>query len=862
MDSQLSFNDFSADNWHSSTNVNYYGSSNNNFNSNNNYGSSHYTPIQPVTNYDLDLQSTSEYTTQSMRERSRATAFRRRNVGDGADQSAMFSGAMNNDNVGSGNRSYNNNPTSNHKKSLWNNLNITLFLINLLLSASISIPVTLIPTMARSFSTNADGQWTYYTFDQGVEVYSGDGRKWWVPFRVRTRRENGNDNSGNYNNNNNKEQDITASQLASRLAITSMLSQSLGKIINGPLIDISGARRLLLLYGMATSLVLWGLSHTTTSRGVILSCAAIEFFSSVFWPCVVVLLGGHYGQHDVRTGPSDGQFEKGINVASIASRCGSLLVMPFSSLMLRWSIYDWRDLIKLASFSMGMGVLISFLCLTDSPGKVHDPQNPIRMPSSSLRYSKESRVETMISYIKGAMRTVFPSLRTVLGSKVFWMLSAAHAGATMVKSSERILGTYYVDTSYGMATEGKAGAMTVFLPLGMLGGLILGGRAFARAADEERAIEETERSTTIPKEELDISTSFVDATQLRPKNMIAFLYCLAICMCYMLSFLAMPFVRRALILPEIVLILQVLISMGLGAGVAVQFYHIPVIVGATYGHNRGLYQAYTDGVAAFISSLAWRIVGRAVEEGDPESYGWAYGWAGVALLLILCGTLMVGIMEVYFVGGGWRHHLVQHDRSRLDDSFPNELPTDLNGSWMEDEIMSTGLSLDDTSMKRRGGIRILSSSAIEFLSPSRSNHRRNTTSLLTIVDSRDEEEASRVEEADLLGIDDDGSVLHPRRGAEGETIDTIVNRRNNLHPTSPFDASTEISGEYLSFTNVRDQKKCQLTFTKSEDEHSVRATSTFEYPESTVSNNATRNRNGSRDNREARIPSPIDAFSL
>ena len=38
----------------------------------------------------------------------------------------------------------------------------------------------------------------------------------------------------------------------------------------------------------------------------------------------------------------------------------------------------------------------------------------------------------------------------------------------MVKSSERILSTYYRDTSFGEIAEGKAGAMSVFLSLGML----------------------------------------------------------------------------------------------------------------------------------------------------------------------------------------------------------------------------------------------------------------------------------------------------------------------------------------------------------------------------------------------------------
>ena len=505
------------------------------------------------------------------------------------------------------------------------------------------------------------------------------------------------------------------------------------------------------------------------------------------------------------------------------------------------------------------GVMVFFLFLMDSPGKLHDPINPIRMPP---HHANATISEKFVKNLASVFRTALPSLRIVLGSRVFWMLSADHTGAMMVKSSERLLGTYFVDTSYGMATEGKAGAMTVFLPLGMLCGLIFGRRAFAQAADEERAIEESKKYTKTSPEfnydtDPDISTLFIDATQLQPKNMIAFLYCLAICMCYLLSFLAMPFIRRALHLPEIVFILQVIVSMGLGAGVAVQYYHIPVIVGATYGHNRGLYQAYTDGVAALVSSVMWRIVGRAVAEGDAESYGWAYGWAAVALVLILCGTLMVGIMEVYFIGGGWRHHLVQHDR-RLDESFPTELPKVLNGSWMEDELMSTGLSLDDSSIKRRG-VRVLSSSAYEFLSPSKPKSRP----LLATIDSGDEENVGYIREADLLGIDDDGSILRPVNASYRRDIYGSSNQRN-IHQSSPFDASTEVSGEYLSFAGQKDQKKCHLTFTKSEDESSVRATSTFDNPESTIIDGAEQSDNmfQSKTTREVKTPSPIESFSL
>lgn len=230
------------------------------------------------------------------------------------------------------------------------------------------------------------------------------------------------------------------------------------------------------------------------------------------------------------------------------------------------------------------GVIVFFIFLTDSPGKVHDPQNPIRtIPQSSSNDGaahhpyhpsfnswtprQASVAERAINFCSSVFYTVFPSLRAILVSRVFWAVAAAHAGATMVKSSERVLGTYFRDTSYGVVNENKAGAMTVFLSLGMLGGLLVGGKAFARAADSEQG-----RSTHLYKAELD------PHAKIGTKNMIAFFYCLSICMSYMLSFLAMPFVRRALHLPVLVLILQVLTTLGLGFGVAVQYYHIPAIV--------------------------------------------------------------------------------------------------------------------------------------------------------------------------------------------------------------------------------------------------------------------------------------------
>jgi MFS family permease len=324
-------------------------------------------------------------------------------------------------------------------------------------------------------------------------------------------------------------------------------------------------------------------------------------------------------------------------------------------------------------------------------------------------------------------------------------VAAAHAGATMVKQSERILGTYFRDTSYGVVTESKASAMTVFLSLGMLAGLLIGGKAFAKAAESEQERHSFPYNTESNRHE---KSSLTDAAQISTKNMIAFLYCFAICMCYMLSFFAVPFVRRALRLPVLVLIFQVLATLGLGFGIAVQYYHIPPIVSATYGKNRGLYTAYTEGIAGLLSSIVWRIVGGAVEEGNPQVGGWAYGWAAIALLLVFCGTLMVTIVEIYFVGGGWRRD-TPHENNEI--TLPVALTTKVN-SWM-----------DASPLRKSGRLNALSSSALDFIGSSARIPSHGTKPLLTSIDSCDGEDAASGDHGDLLGIDDDGSFLFPAK---------------------------------------------------------------------------------------------------
>eukprot|EP00557_Chaetoceros_sp_GSL56_P000789 CAMPEP_0176498812 /NCGR_PEP_ID=MMETSP0200_2-20121128/12553_1 /TAXON_ID=947934 /ORGANISM="Chaetoceros sp., Strain GSL56" /LENGTH=1286 /DNA_ID=CAMNT_0017897109 /DNA_START=159 /DNA_END=4019 /DNA_ORIENTATION=- len=505
-------------------------------------------------------------------------------------------------------------------KNHLNLLNLALFVSYGFTSAASSIPITLIPTIAMDLLSNA--------------------------------KENEMEGDRSY-----LEESPTI--FASTVATYAVLGTALGKFLNGPMGDVFGARRVACMYALMLSFSLLILSFGRSGVGVISCCVAVEFFQSVQWPCIAVVLAAHYNSdikniassHENGKSSSDesksrdsGGYERGIFIASLGSRCGSLLASLSTTLLLRFHQNSWRMVARLAAMSSFTGCLVFFMFVTDSPYKLHDPQNPIketfrqRTNITSVHQSFGRRrhltvsqiIDVMLFYLQVIahvfMQNIVPSLRSVLSNGTFWFVALAHSGGVMVCTSVRILGTYFHDTSNGVVSENEAGAVTMFLSVGILFGLAIGGNAFANLS----------------------SNAFAR------KKMISNLYILAVIMCYLLAFLAIPIVRKALRSSTVVAILQAASSFCMGASVAVQVYCIPAIVGCKFGANKGLYTSYTDGVASIVSSWVWRIVGGAVQEGNPQGAGWAYGWAAVALLVILAGAVMVQFVDYYFCRGGWR----------------------------------------------------------------------------------------------------------------------------------------------------------------------------------------------------------------
>lgn len=414
--------------------------------------------------------------------------------------------------------------------------------------------------------------------------------------------------------------DNEKSAFSSRAASSAVLGIACGKFFNGQIGDFLGARRTSSLYSILLAVALLSLALSQSASSAITACFYVEFFQSVQWPCIIVILGTHYNPPNRASA-----YESGIFSASIASRCGALVGITVFSLLLQ-RLLNWRLACLCGAWIAAIGSSIMYLYVKDSPSRVNEPQNPLHPgllqqiatldPITRPKRCLVVAIKLLYSIIAN---NVLPSFRNVLKSGTFWVVALAHTGSTMARTAERILGTYFYDTSFGYVSENDAGGLAIYLSLGTVLGLGIAGKLFTQRKERQR------------------------------KLLVSRLYMITIFACYSLAILAIPRLRHFIDSPDLVLFFQVICSLCMGFGISVMYSLIPGLVGSAFGPHRGSYIAYTDGVAFGVSSIVWKIVASAVANGNSEGGGWAYGWAAVALLIVLCAILMVEFMEHYFV---------------------------------------------------------------------------------------------------------------------------------------------------------------------------------------------------------------------
>ncbi|KAL7576408.1 hypothetical protein ACA910_018213 [Epithemia clementina (nom. ined.)] len=491
--------------------------------------------------------------------------------------------------------------------SIWNRLNGALCTSLVLSSAATSVPVALVTAMTE------------------FQPSSGSG-----------------------NNNN----------FVTRATAAAVWGTSVGKFLNGFVTDLFGARRTAVIYCALLALALLRLALTSTTESAVWACFWTEFCASVQWPTVIVTLATHYRGHG-------SMYEGGIYLAALAARFGSLIGIMGSSWLLRNDLH-WRAVAAIGAWMAMQASAFSYLYGWDAPSERDQPQNPVdpilwrqyllskqkqqqqHSHAQKQRHSQQNArtvsslpssafsVNAAIHWIVFLLSTVvWPSMKHVLGSSVFWLVAVAHSGASMAKSSVLVVGTYLADTNKkgvqdgdtfnnsiresgnggDYATTTQFSGLAVFLSLGTLAGLMVAGHFFAVQSNHAR----------------------------RRKWLVSKLYLTMIFACYCLAFLALPSV--ATFLDDLLLFLQVSALFVLGVGISVPYYHLPSLVSANFPQHKALFLSLTEGVAYGITGWLWNVVGKIVAAGED---GWCYGWACVALLLILTAFVMVEFLEHYY----------------------------------------------------------------------------------------------------------------------------------------------------------------------------------------------------------------------
>eukprot|EP00547_Thalassionema_nitzschioides_P012616 CAMPEP_0194256880 /NCGR_PEP_ID=MMETSP0158-20130606/37736_1 /TAXON_ID=33649 /ORGANISM="Thalassionema nitzschioides, Strain L26-B" /LENGTH=551 /DNA_ID=CAMNT_0038995735 /DNA_START=45 /DNA_END=1697 /DNA_ORIENTATION=- len=370
------------------------------------------------------------------------------------------------------------------------------------------------------------------------------------------------------------------SVFTSKAAAFAVLGLSVGKFTNGPIGEILGATRVSIVYSLLLSISLIFLALSWNERSSLQACFCVEFSQSVQWPLVIVILASHF---------SGNHFESGIYATLLSAQFGSLLSIPFTTFLLRY--YSWRIVSGLSSVMPLISSLIMFIFIEDSPGKRHNPQNPISAGTIQKFTSNRDRPLSISKAFRAVFsKNILPPIKVVLKSPTFWIVSISHAGDAMVRSSARVLGSYYLATSNGSLSENEASALSVVLLLGTISGMAIAGNLFTSWNSRQR------------------------------KRLITRLYIVTIFSCYLLSILAIPRVQRIFDETGLIVTFQLVVTFAMGFGTSVQPY-IPGLVGASFGHNKGVFAAYSDGIANALSYMVWRIVNGAVS-GQSSSIGW------------------------------------------------------------------------------------------------------------------------------------------------------------------------------------------------------------------------------------------------
>lgn len=371
------------------------------------------------------------------------------------------------------------------------------------------------------------------------------------------------------------------------------LGGGVGKIINGFVCQGLGGRKSasLYLFGMGLFSFLLSMNRSLAAVGIIL--AGLEFCASMQWTAHSLLLVNHYEKNPVR-------FAAGMTTLSMASTAGIIAAKVGGSAFLQY-MPSWRALARIGAGVAVTGGLLAQGLVTEWP-ELPKGRLPWPAPSAAAAQAKPKKA------LKP--RDILKSLRHVMGSRIFWQVGFAHATTSLARTSDKILGGFFQDTT-ALSTS-LCGGLTAFVTIGFLHGLSK-GRQFHELKDSKSK-----------------------SRMLRKSYAVSVLSTVGMAMC------ANKWLTGIVCPSKMVLaIVAAMFSGVMASSLSIQYFQIPTIVAQTFGENKAVCLSFLDGLAFFLSAPILAGTGQIV--GRLGDYGWSTALSLLAVLFGVGGLLMVDI---------------------------------------------------------------------------------------------------------------------------------------------------------------------------------------------------------------------------
>jgi Major Facilitator Superfamily len=419
-----------------------------------------------------------------------------------------------------------------------------------------------------------------------------------------------------------------------RVCSLAFLGGAVGKFVNGFVCDeILGpytcSKWYLIGMGMCSLLFSWSSAGTAAATGTNststntmgLAFAGMEFFASVQYAALSIMLSNYYTHSETTTKEDSDhqqqrqqQAQQRLNAAwtalGLASTVGEVLAKTLGSALNVW--LHWRRVAQLGAVVCFFGALI----VAQAPGQAAEKQHAQQQQQQQCAITGASP--------SFSWKRILESLVNILGTRVFWRLSLSYSLIFVCAYADRLLIPFYAELS-GWSPE-VCGSLTLSITLGLIHGLLSGSQGYAHLLK----VQEQQQF-------------------LRRRNMrnVVTIACMAV-----LAHLARRR-RRGLLTTttgsyaSLVMASTVFVfSAAMASAVSFEFFQMPAIIAQNYkSENKAVCISFLDGFGYLFSIPIFSALGVVVPR-----YGWDVAWALLAAMSLLSGAVFVRNMGPILAG--------------------------------------------------------------------------------------------------------------------------------------------------------------------------------------------------------------------